>query len=215
MAGFQDQFPNLPGHMVQFRDGNLNIQNDPNPPTTESIVFLGTATDGPVNQPVPVTPDNVNTIFGKMTHPNGVANGATLIPAFEEAWNAGSRDIRLMRISGRTAVASLPTALKTRNVEKVDQAEIGVSAGNVASTFTLPHGGVIASTFKVSANGVELPGSAYTLSVGIGSDANVTPNPEVKATVTIKAGVTDMEAAISVSYQYGYSEVANVPAGAI
>lgn len=49
-----DQYPFLPGHLVEFKDGGLAIKDEPNAPTTESVLILGTANDGPVGTPVAV-----------------------------------------------------------------------------------------------------------------------------------------------------------------
>ncbi|WP_422661750.1 DUF2586 family protein (plasmid) [Paenibacillus sp. EC2-1] len=202
MANFQDEYGNLPGHNIQFRDGNLNLPNDANPADTESILFLGTATDGPVYQPVRVTPDNAS-LFGRMTHPNGVANGATLLSAFEEAWNAGARDIRLMRISGKVAKSQLRGASRTKTVEHIVTKVVGVSQGNAAQTVTLPHGGIDLSSLVISANGVILPTSTYTAEAGTEENLQ-TSEPGVKATVEFKENIADMEADVIVSYDYAY-----------
>lgn len=211
MAGFQDQYPNLPGHLVQFRDGNLNLPEDPTPAATESIVLLGTATDGPVMQPVRVTPQSATAIFGKMTHPNGVANGATLLPAFEEAWAAGCRDIRLMRISGKVATLTLKGTTYTETKTEIQEDNLGVSQGNAETIFTLKHGGIDAGSLEVEANGIKLPASAYTLDPGTASDLSAGVDPEVKATLTLHEDATDMKANITVRYTYDYTDATGTP----
>lgn len=206
MAGF-DQYQAIPGHNAQFKDGNLNLKNDPNPPSTESVLFLGTATDGPVMQPIPVNPDNVNLIFGKMTHENGVPNGATLIAKFEEAWAAGQRDIRLMRVTGKNAVASLAGTSYSNVHDEVhnDDLDGAVGRGNGVVAFTLPHGGIDPTTFVVKANGITLPASAYTLVEGVAESLDpANPVVPVEATFELNENVTDMEAEIFVSYTYTY-----------
>jgi hypothetical protein len=207
MAGF-DQYQAIPGHNARFKDGNLNLKNDPNPPTTESVLFLGTATDGPIMQPVNVNPDNVNVIFGKMVHDNGIPNGATLVAKFEEAWNAGNRDIRLMRVTGESAAASLVGASYTNTHEEVaeDTLDGAVGRGNSEATFTLPHGGIQPSTFVLTANGAVLPNTAYVLSEGTQEDLS-TSTAAVPAEVQLLENVTDMEAEIMVSYTYDYVDV--------
>lgn len=206
MAGF-DQYQAIPGHNAQFKDGNLNLKNDPNPPSTESILFLGTATDGPLNQPVSVNPDTVNLIFGKVSTDNGVPNGATLIPAFEEAWQAGNRDIRLMRVSGETSFSSLAGTTYSIAKEEVTDEIIGTGLGNEADLIELPHGGIDVSSLVVQANGVILPNTAYSATAGVAlsedPDNLVT---EEKAELTLNANVTDMEAEILVSYTYTYTD---------
>lgn len=206
MAGF-DQYQAIPGHNARFKDGNLNLKNDPNPPSTESVLFLGTATDGPVMQPISVNPDNVNLIFGKMAHDNGVPNGATLIAKFEEAWAAGQRDVRLMRVTGKNAVASLTATPYSRTHDEVheDNLDGAVGRGNDVATFTLPHGGIDPLTFVVKANGVQIPAGSVTLVEGIGESLDpLNPVTEVQATFEIAENVTDMKAEIFTSYTYSY-----------
>lgn len=207
MAGF-DQYQAIPGHNAQFKDGNLNLKNDPNPPSTESIVFLGTATDGPLNQPVRVTPDTVNLVFGKVAFNNGIPNGATLIPAFEEAWQAGCRDIRLMRVTGESAVSSLAATPYSETTEKIIDAEIGIGRGNDVATFVLPHGGITPASVVVKANGVILPSTAFTVDAGTAESLDpANPVTPVEGEVMLHENVTDMEAEVLVSYTYTYTDV--------
>lgn len=100
-----NKYPNLPGILTEFKDGGLQLRTDPTPPLTESILLLGTAVDGPIGVPVAVDSTTFEEVFGKAVDKNGRPNGATLPVGFEEAWNAGCRDIRLMRISGSPALA--------------------------------------------------------------------------------------------------------------
>ena len=103
MAGFTDQYPHLPGHLTEFKDGGMQLTKEANPPKTDSILLLGTAVDGPVMEPVKVDSETYEAVFGKCVDAQGIPNGATLAQGFEEAYNAGCRDIRLMRISGSAA----------------------------------------------------------------------------------------------------------------
>jgi hypothetical protein len=162
-------------------------------------VFLGTATDGPLFQPVPVNPDTVNLIFGKVLNDNGVPNGASLIPAFEDAWAAGQRDIRLMRVTGTSAVASLAGTPYSETTQEniVDDLGGAVGRGNTVAHFVLPHGGIEAASFELKANGVLVPATGYTLTVG---------DSIAQAEVLLNENVTDMEADITVSYTYADAE---------
>lgn len=197
-----NQYDALPGHKVGFKDGNLNLKNDPNGATTESVVFLGTATDGPVHQPVIVTPENAFAIFGTSVHENGIANGATLLNAFEEAWQAGNRDIRLMRVTGKNSVTSLTGTPYTETRQEIGSEEF-VAQGNEAIDFTLPHGGIDPATLVVKANGVALQASAYTADYGTAADNTIDAVvAEVKGAIQLLQDVADMEAEITVDYQY-------------
>ena len=103
----QDMYPNLPGVLAQFKDGGLVLRNQPTTQATESILLLGTAVDGPTLEPVAVDASTVEVLFGKSRNDNGTLNGATLVKAFEQAYSAGCRDVRVMRISGEKAKKAL------------------------------------------------------------------------------------------------------------
>lgn len=206
MAGF-DQYQAIPGHNARFKDGNLNLKSDPNPRETESVVLLGTATDGPVMQPVRVTPETAYNIFGKVAHENGVYNGATLLPKFEELWAAGNRDIRLMRTTGVNAVSSLLGTSYSKTSKEVaeDKLDGAQARGNVAATFTLPNGGIVEATFLLKARGVIIPPNNYTLDVGTEEDMKAGTQPTF-AQVLLNENVADMESEITVSYEFTYKD---------
>lgn len=200
MAGFQN-YSYLPGHIAQFKNGNLNLPNDPNPSTTESILILGTATDGPTHQPVRVTPDNVRKLFGKEIHPNGVPNGATLVAKFDELWQGGNRDVRLMRISGQRSSLTLEGA-SYNEVEALPYNEVvGTTVGNDEAIFTLPHGGIDLSSVVVYADGTEISGTSYVVDPGTAQD-DFNMVAMVEGTLTIAANAVQMEAEIAISYVY-------------
>lgn len=163
MASVFEKYPNLPGFATEFKDGGLQVRTETIPPGTESILFLGTAVDGPVGEPIAVNPNNVELIFGGSTTPTGIPNGATLVKAFHEAWQAGCRDIRLMRITGETAKATIKGAPIARSVETTVVKSLGVAPGNAETTFTL-HANiedVDKDSVIVIADGYDLPTSAY------------------------------------------------------
>ena len=137
MASVFEKYPNLPGFATEFKDGGLQVRTETIPPGTESILFLGTAVDGPVGEPIAVNPNNVELIFGGSTTPTGIPNGATLVKAFHEAWQAGCRDIRLMRITGKTAEATIKGAPIARSVETTVVKNLGVAPGNAETEFIL------------------------------------------------------------------------------
>lgn len=192
MAGIQDQFPFLPGHLVEFKDGGMKIKVDPNPPSTESILILGTAVDGPINMPVAVDPQTADMIFGRAANSNGQPNGSTLMVGFEEAYKAGCRDIRLMRVSGEKATGKLVANAQATGLIKVAEEDFGPADGNAETTLTLANKNVVDGSVKVYAKGYELPSTAF---------ATVT---EVDGTekVVIAANVTDMLADVTVIYSY-------------
>lgn len=200
-----NQYDALPGHKVGFKDGNLNLKNNTGGIATESVVFLGTATDGPVLQPIQVTPETAYAIFGKVAHENGIGNGATLLPAFEEAWQAGNRDIRLMRITGKNAAASLVGTPFIKS-KIVNASQTFVAHGNKEALFTLKNGGLVEDTLVVKADGITLQASAYTFDLGVAEDKQAV-TAATEAMINLNKDVCNMEAEITVSYQYTYTDV--------
>ena len=106
-------YKNLPGHLVEFKDGGMQLRDTEVLSNTKSLLILGTAVDGPVNEPVAVDVENAHKLFGKDVDENGKPNGATLIKAARQAFKAGFDDIRLMRVTGSIAQASLETNVVT------------------------------------------------------------------------------------------------------
>ena len=192
----QDSYPNLPGILTEFKDGGLQLRSDPNPPPTESVLVLGTATDGPVGVPVAVDPATVEYVFGKVTSPSGVPNGATLVVGFEEAWAGGCRDIRLMRISGEVAKTSLTGQQIIRMDEVFQVDDLGLAAGNTLYTITLANTPIV-NTTSVAVGGVPLAPANFTVNL-------------VTKVVTINAGSCSAGLPVVVEYQWLDDEVVTV-----
>lgn len=183
----------LPGHRTTFRDGNLTVT--PPAATTDSILILGTALDGPVMTPVRVTrPEDAEKTFGKAVDALGNPNGATLIKAFHEVWAGGGRDIRLMRISGEKAANSMLGAAQEVTAVKQMEEDLGFAKGNEETRLVLrkidPTRDEILE-IDVLANGRSLPMSAY--------DVN-------GAEITLHANVTESLAHIAVYYTFSREE---------
>lgn len=89
-----------------------------NGPTTERLLILGTAVDGPLNVPVRVEDASVaERIFGPATYSNGyknpitstaddAVNGASIPKAIAQAMAAGCTDIYICRVTGTIARSS-------------------------------------------------------------------------------------------------------------
>lgn len=98
---------NLPGVFSDIKDGGLSSDLKSLSSTTESLLIIGTAIDGPNN-----TVFRANSIqeaidlYGHFRDSQGNINGASLIRGAIEAYNAGCRDIRLFRLGGTKATAS-------------------------------------------------------------------------------------------------------------
>jgi hypothetical protein len=196
----QDNYPNLPGVLVDMQDGGLKIKTSTAAPTTDSVILLGTAVDGPLMNPVPADLSNVEATFGSGTRANGLPNGSTLVKGLEQAYAGGSRDIRLMRVTGSNATGAInATAITATNDVSKDDI-LGVAPGNAQITFPLANGGIIPSTVTVNANGVTLSSSAFTVNAGTAAATPATT--PIPGSVTLNANATDSNASVYVSYQY-------------
>lgn len=100
---------NLPGVYTFYRERGLMMAPAAAIRATDSILFLGTATDGPKNAIVKVErPQDALGIFGSYSTPKG---GNAILPlAFCEAYYAGARNIYLMRVTGKDASLVLSDA---------------------------------------------------------------------------------------------------------
>ena len=197
-------YPNLPGILTEFKDGGLQLRSDPNPPQTESLLLLGTATDGPVGVPVAVDAGTVEAVFGRAVDKNGHPNGATLPVGFEEAWAAGCRDIRLMRISGKPATALVECEPVNVYKEQLFEESLGLAPGNIQMVVDLAEElGKTPESFSiredsvvVMADGYSLPASAFTVT-----------NSPTGRTVTIQPDVCNVGATLSI-----YATIVNLTA---
>lgn len=97
-------YPNLPGHLVEFKDGGLQVStNTEVEGYNKSLLILGTAFDGPINEPVKVDATTVTQLFGSEVNDKGYPNGATLTKYAKQAFKNGFSDVRCMRITGKQA----------------------------------------------------------------------------------------------------------------
>lgn len=118
-----EQYENLPGVKVSYEDGNLFTGSQVTQAATQSILIIGTAIDGPVGEPISVNaiggPKAAEKMFGGLldrvkVEENGVVKSVkvphqgTLIRAMYEAIRSGNEDVRLLRVSGKTAKTELP-----------------------------------------------------------------------------------------------------------
>jgi len=101
-------YSNLPGHLVEFKDGGLQLtSNDTNTSSTKSLLILGTAFDGPINEPVKIDAVTVSQLFGKEVNEDGFPNGATLTKYAKQAFKNGFDDVRCMRVTGSQPYTSI------------------------------------------------------------------------------------------------------------
>ena len=101
-------YPNLPGHLVEFKDGGLQLTTGKASNAGKSLLILGTAFDGPVNEPVKVDETTVSQLFGPDVDANGFPNGATLTKYIKQAFKNGFTDVRGMRVTGSQAYVEIP-----------------------------------------------------------------------------------------------------------
>ncbi len=106
-------YPNLPGHLVEFKDGGMQLRETAVTGNSKSLLILGTAIDGPVNEPVAIDVENVQKLFGDDVNSDGIPNGTTLTKYARQAYKAGFNDIRCMRVTGSSASATVETNSST------------------------------------------------------------------------------------------------------
>lgn len=132
-------YSNLPGHLVEFKDGGLQLTSTTtDTSSTKSILILGTATDGPINEPVKIDSTTVSQVFGKEVDSAGYPNGTTLTKYAKQAFKNGFDDVRCMRITGSQAYTTLTgeetlsyeDAIQTVGIENAKDADQGVIKGN-------------------------------------------------------------------------------------
>lgn len=188
MAGFSNIYPNLPGMMVEFKDGGMSLRQDVTVNSSDSLLILGTAVDGPILDPVAVDDESVEAVFGKATSSNGVSNGSTLVKAYKQARKRGCNDIRLMRVTGKNAKATLEGPETVLQESKRVEEEFAVITGNDVTVITLSNKPVTKDSVKLFIKGSQLL-TGYTVEYS-------------KGEVSIQAGVCDAGAPITVQYSY-------------
>ena len=186
-------YPNLPGHLVEFKDGGLQLTNDTsNNSSKKSLLILGTAFDGPINEPVKIDKDTVSQLFGSEVNDKGYPNGATLTKYAKQAFKNGFNDVRCMRVTGSLASVELKKNIVT-STEEVEARSTGIIAGNAEQEFDTQ---VKADVFiSATANAVGGTGSALSISTKTGSNGNafvvipanhVTKNSQLNVNVDYK-----------------------------
>ena len=121
-------YPNLPGHLVEFKDGGLQLTSDTTADASgKSLLILGTAFDGPINEPVKIDSTTVTQLFGSEVNAKGYPNGATLTKYAKQAFKNGFTDVRCMRVTGSLASTDITKSQVTNILEK-DGTETAVAA---------------------------------------------------------------------------------------
>lgn len=82
--------------------------------TTESMVIIGTAFNGPVGRPVVIySPEHAKYIFGDSFDPKS-RKEATLVAEIYNAWERGTRTIYAIRVSGKDMYKDYDLAVESR-----------------------------------------------------------------------------------------------------
>lgn len=81
--------------------------------TTDSVVVIGTAFNGPVGRAVEIySPEHARYVFGQ-SYNSKTKKEATLVSNIQDAWNAGCRTIYAVRVSGKEIYKDYDLAIDT------------------------------------------------------------------------------------------------------
>ena len=181
-------YPNLPAHLVQFKDGGLSAVDQATDRSGKSLLLLGTAYDGPVMEPVQIDASTVAKVFGDEVDSNGVSNGSTLTKYAKQAFKNGFRDVRCMRVTGSSASANIVKSTVAEVIqEPVNDTRISIPA-NAAEDFNLEHAPVNAISLNIKVDNI-LRSGICSLDPGTG-------------VISLFANSCRQYAALTASYQY-------------
>jgi len=148
----QEQYENLPGVKVTYQDGNLYSGNQKLNASTQSMLIIGSAVDGPVGVPISVKQIGVKTadkLFGGLIDRKTKQPLPTsLVRGMYEAIKAGNEDIRLLRLDGRSARTELAAKDLARSTEQF----LDYASGNKAfsAPVNVPSDGVFVEITSIS-----------------------------------------------------------------
>lgn len=183
-------YSNLPGHLVEFKDGGLQLTSDPETASGKSLLILGTAFDGPVNEPVKIDNTTVSQLFGPEVNENGYPNGATLTKYAKQAFKNGFTDVRCMRVTGSQAYVDI-TKTVSETTEQLDAAPVtNTVQGNAAATLQVSNIPLVDGSLSVN---TAADGSGTTIIYGGYTE---------EGTFEIEAGVISKNSPIFATYQY-------------
>lgn len=185
-------YPNLPGHLVEFKDGGLQLTTNTATVTGKSLLILGTASDGPVNEPVRIDEQTVSKLFGPEVNENGYANGATLTKYAKQAFKNGFTDVRCMRVTGSQASVNIPKVVSTTTEEVTATLVTGTVQGNAAAiNMQLTNKPIIGETLSIT-----------TGPNGTGTTVITSGYTEYEAKFDIPAGVISKNSSLYAAYDY-------------
>lgn len=196
-------YSNLPGMLVDFKDGGKAFRFNNVETGTDSMLILGTSTDGPVFEPTAVDEGTAELIFGNDFKKNGAPNGSTLIHAFKEALEIGCQDIRLMRISGSVAKTLIGAEHENITTNDRKDEDLGVIQGNNVTKLVLDGEAINTSTIRLFAKGEELPTSSFAVTTEteeVGPARGKRAEAVTKTVITIKKNACDAGIGVTVRY---------------
>ena len=181
-------YPNLPGHLVEFKDGGLQLTSSTEEVAGgKSLLILGTAFDGPVNEPVKIDKDTVSQLFGSEVNENGYPNGATLTKYAKQAFKNGFTDVRCMRVTGTQAYVEIPKVVSTTS-EEIDATPIaGAIEGNAEATLRVANTPIYGASLKLTAGGLEVVKGNYV---------------EYEGEFVVPAGIVSKNSTLVATYDY-------------
>jgi hypothetical protein len=152
-GNYPDFHPNLPGSIFELKDGMKNIQS--RDLSGKKIVLIGTATDGPLLEPLNVSSYNdAKNIFGNYYTRNGQLNGTSLMKGLRRVLDAGADNVDLLRISGDYAHNEISLYEYEKSVERHSREYVGEMLGNLEATFDLSiPAGTYIENIEIHANG--------------------------------------------------------------
>lgn len=180
-------YPNLPGHLVEFKDGGLRLTtSETQTGYDKSLLILGTAFDGPVNEPVKIDETTVSQLFGSEVNENGYPNGATLVKYAKQAFKNGFGDVRCMRVTGSQAYAEIDKTVEEKT-EVLDAETINeIAKGTEVPTFTIDHVPMVSGSMVVKDE----------------KDMTVGTSEDLFGGVITLLGLVSKNATLTVSYKY-------------
>lgn len=190
MPNMLNSITNIPGMMLEFKDGGLQLRETATQEaTTRSVLLIGTAQDGPIMEPVAVDATSAELVFGKGVNQAGRPNGATLPEAFTQMYKGGCRDIRMMRVSGAVATSAINGVASEVPSVLIKRETLGTVGGNDQQTFVLSHKKIDTSSVSVRSAGTPLLSTRFTANHEAG-------------TVTMLANSTSVGSPLAITYNY-------------
>lgn len=117
--------------------------------TTESMVIIGTAFNGPVGRAIPVySPEHAKYVFGD-SFDSKTRKEATLVPEIYNAWDRGCRTIYAVRISGKEMYKDYNLAIESKLKLRVSSLFPSNENKDCYFVYDASQGSALAGSFKI------------------------------------------------------------------